>query len=144
MTIAMMSGDPTDTTSTPPYAWANNLMWQATADIANAIFKTIAANPGVVSQPQVAGLCGVGRALWRFSSQVAPITNTGAGTVTIPGATGATETDLQCMTNSVAGSCTLPWGFTAEPVLAATHDLTSASLIGRVCWPANGGRRLLQ
>lgn len=148
MTIAMMSGDPADATLGTGYAWANNLMWQATADIANAIFKTIGANPGVVDASQVAELCSVASALWRFSTQAAPITIAEAVTVTIPGATGTTETNKQCMTDSVAAdNCAalggLPWSFTREPKLAANHDLTSTSIIGSECWPAVAGRRML-
>lgn len=143
MTIPMMSGDPTDNTVATGYAWANNLMRQATADIANAIFKTIGTNDGVVDATQVAGFCAA-KALWRFSTEAAPITGTDAVTVTIPGASGTTETDKQCMTDANANNCVgLPWGFTTEPQLAAYHDLTSSSLIGSVCWPAVAGRRML-
>jgi len=131
--IAMMSGEPiVDAT----YSWENNLLWQGSANTANAVFKTIANNPTAVTIPQVQGLCAVARAIWRFTTTKPP-SNTA---VTIPGFVPGVEVDFSCVTNFAPACAALPFGFTIKPTLAAGHTLMSTTpnlgggYIGPVCW----------
>lgn len=144
--IAMMSGDSFGADADPTYRWENNLLWQGSANTANAIFKTIAFNQGAVTIDQVKGLCVVGRALWRFTTTTPPT----ATAVTIPGFVAAAgEQDFSCVSNFNPNTCllssglpgSLPFRFTKKPFLAAGHTLMSTTpdlgggFIGPVCWP---------
>jgi hypothetical protein len=77
--IGMMSGP----TSLPnDLDWQRTLLWQAAADISNAISATILKpeNTGVMSDAQIALLCGVAKALWSFTDAKPP---TAAGSVDV-------------------------------------------------------------
>jgi len=140
--IAMMSGGYGNVPGPLASNWANNLLWQGSANTANAVFKTIALNPTAVRLDQVTGLCAVGRAIWRFTD-VKPITPTTPTVVTIPGASSPPEVNAACFTDSVEDNCVRPLPFFStvanpaagiEPHLAQGHDLSSASWIGQFCW----------
>jgi hypothetical protein len=97
--IGMMSGpDPND--------WQNTLLWQATADISNAIYATILkpGNAGVVSPTQQALLCATAKAIWSFTTAQPP---SGANSVDVTnGATlaPATDKDFSCLTTDAGCS----------------------------------------
>jgi hypothetical protein len=129
--IGMMSGPDTQ-------PWQNNLLWQASADISNAISATIKKNPGVVSPAQQALLCAVAKAIWSFTNVPNPddalsvdVTNA-APLVTPP------DEDFSCLTDPAQVACTLPSWLVTRPQLAGLvsgvhNDLSANSATGTSC-----------
>lgn len=121
--IAAVSG-PTD--------WDENSLWQGTADVVNAIFKTIyygrqATPPVAISPTQITGLCAVTKAVYSFASNMPA--SAGIVSVTVPAQLLPGEKDDSCYTT--VGPCNSPGG-TFEG-LAPGHTLDANSFAGNVC-----------
>jgi hypothetical protein len=116
--------------------WDENVLWQGTANIANAIFKTIqlglAAEPSIsISAKQVTGLCAVTKAVWSFATNKPAVG--GYVIVTVPAPVIApTEISKPCYTaEPQVGGCGNP-GNTFEG-LAEGHSLDKTSPTAIVC-----------
>lgn len=142
--IAMMSGNPaTEAAALRPYTWERNLMWQAAADITNAIYQTIVDHSSAVIPSQVAFLCKATRAIYTFSEVAAPTAATTKAVVTVPGPTNpinevsasCSTTGLPCNTQSPTWPAWVPY-FTPRPTLVSGHNFNPAnSPLVAICSP---------
>lgn len=126
--IAMVSG--------PGLAWENNLLWQAQADIVNAVAKTINTQGVVISNQAKQGLCAFTRAAYTFVEANLKTDSQATQYVTIyEENVPATQIDSSCISDSDADNCgaNKPSFLTIEPLLATGHDLSATSVSAQVC-----------
>lgn len=128
--IALVSGP-------GPAGWQNNLLWQAQADIVNAVAATITTQGVVISPTAKQGLCAFTRAAYTFVADSLKQTPGATQYVTIYEQTvAAGQTDSSCITDSTPDNCVgneKPSFLSTEPLLAAGHDLSSMSISAQVC-----------
>lgn len=129
--IAMVSGP-------GPAGWQNNLLWQAQADIVNAVATTINTQGVVISPQAKQGLCAFTRAAYTFVEDSLKTDPTARQYVTIyEEIVNAPQINSKCITDSTtncaASGNTLPSFLSVEPLLAAGHDLSASSVSAGVC-----------
>jgi hypothetical protein len=129
--IAMVSGS-------NPADWQNNLLWQAQADIVNAVAKTINTQGVVISNKAKQGLCAFTRAVYTFAPEKLTTnpSNLAQQYVTIFEGDVSPQIDASCITDSDPSNCgpaNKPSFLTVEPLLAANHDLSEDSPSTQIC-----------